>query len=130
MLGSVITAMVTVFTALAQLLVMLTRGIDLSIAPTLGIAALAPLPARFLSAGQRRRLALARVVARGAPLWLLGVELVPLLEGLSGPPFELADALQRAVDAGLDVEGIEIGATRDLTYPVDLVRENFPYLES
>lgn len=36
-----ITAMVTVFTALAQLLVMLTRGIDLSIAPTLGIAALA-----------------------------------------------------------------------------------------
>jgi len=37
----------------------------------LGIAALAPLPARFLSAGQRRRLALARVVASRAPLWLL-----------------------------------------------------------
>ena len=37
----------------------------------LGIASLAPLPARFLSAGQRRRLALARIVASGAPLWLL-----------------------------------------------------------
>ena len=37
----------------------------------LGIAALAPLPARFLSAGQRRRLALARIVASRAPLWLL-----------------------------------------------------------
>jgi heme exporter protein A len=35
------------------------------------IAALAPLPARLLSAGQRRRLALARVAAGDAPLWLL-----------------------------------------------------------
>jgi heme exporter protein A len=37
----------------------------------LGIAHLADLPARLLSAGQRRRLALARIVARQAPLWLL-----------------------------------------------------------
>ena len=37
----------------------------------LGIAHLAGLPARLLSAGQRRRLALARIVARRAPLWLL-----------------------------------------------------------
>jgi len=37
----------------------------------LGIAHLARLPARLLSTGQRRRLALARVVARKAPLWLL-----------------------------------------------------------
>jgi heme exporter protein A len=36
-----------------------------------GIAVLAGLPARLLSAGQRRRLALARVAASGAPLWLL-----------------------------------------------------------
>ncbi|MEX2450660.1 MAG: heme ABC exporter ATP-binding protein CcmA [Rhodospirillales bacterium] len=35
------------------------------------IAHLADLPARFLSAGQRRRLALARVLAAPAPLWLL-----------------------------------------------------------
>jgi heme exporter protein A len=36
-----------------------------------GLEALADLPARFLSAGQRRRLAIARVVASGRPLWLL-----------------------------------------------------------
>jgi heme exporter protein A len=37
----------------------------------LGIARLADLPARLLSAGQRRRLALARLAAITAPLWLL-----------------------------------------------------------
>jgi heme exporter protein A len=36
-----------------------------------GIAALADLPARMLSAGQRRRLALARLGVTQAPLWLL-----------------------------------------------------------
>jgi heme exporter protein A len=37
----------------------------------LGLAGYAELPAKFLSAGQKRRLALARVAASGAPLWLL-----------------------------------------------------------
>ncbi len=37
----------------------------------LGLAALAGLPGRLLSAGQRRRLALARLHLSGAPLWLL-----------------------------------------------------------
>ncbi len=37
----------------------------------LSLAALADLPARMLSAGQKRRLALARLVVTGAPLWLL-----------------------------------------------------------
>ena len=36
-----------------------------------GIERLADVPARLLSAGQRRRLALARVAASRAPLWLL-----------------------------------------------------------
>lgn len=36
-----------------------------------GLAAYADLPARLLSAGQKRRLAIARVVATDAPLWLL-----------------------------------------------------------
>jgi heme exporter protein A len=36
-----------------------------------GIGALARLPARLLSAGQRRRLALARIAGSAAPLWLL-----------------------------------------------------------
>jgi NDP-sugar pyrophosphorylase family protein len=64
----------------------------------------------------------------GAPLWVIGEPLVPLLEGLSGPPFELAETLQRGVDRGDEVLGIEIGRTRDLTDPLDLVEENFPYL--
>jgi NDP-sugar pyrophosphorylase family protein len=66
----------------------------------------------------------------GAPLWAVGAELVPYLDGLSGPPFELADAYERAVADGVVVVGFEIGRTRDLTYPADLVRENFPYLGS
>lgn len=36
-----------------------------------GLAALADLPAKMLSAGQRRRLALARLALRPAPIWLL-----------------------------------------------------------
>ena len=37
----------------------------------LGLRALVEAPVRFLSAGQRRRVALARLVGRGAGLWLL-----------------------------------------------------------
>jgi heme exporter protein A len=37
----------------------------------LDLAPLAALPARMLSAGQKRRLALARLIVSGAPLWLL-----------------------------------------------------------
>jgi glucose-1-phosphate thymidylyltransferase len=65
-----------------------------------------------------------------APLWAVGATLVPFLEGLGGPPFELAHAFQRAVDAGERVRGIEIGPTRDLTDPLDLVEENFSYLST
>ncbi len=36
-----------------------------------GLASLADLPAKMLSAGQRRRLALARLALRPAPIWLL-----------------------------------------------------------
>ena len=42
------------------------RAID-----ALGIGHLADVPGRFLSAGQRRRVSLARIVAASAPLWLL-----------------------------------------------------------
>ena len=65
-----------------------------------------------------------------APLWALGPELVGYLDGLSGPPYELADAFKHAIADGLAIAGIEIGKTRDLTYPEDLIRENVPYLES
>jgi len=61
-----------------------------------------------------------------APLWGLSDEVD--LDDLPGPPFELAEAFQRAIDAGNQVAGIEIGRTRQLTEPADLVHENFPYL--
>ena len=48
------------------------------------------------------------------------------LSGLPGPPYELADAVRRR-STGVEFR-VEIGKTRDLTDPVDLVRENFPYL--
>jgi len=63
-----------------------------------------------------------------APLWMLDRDVVRLLDGLPGPPFELSGAIQRAIDAGLAIAGIEIGKTRDLTHAVDLVKENFHYL--
>jgi hypothetical protein len=63
----------------------------------------------------------------GAPLWAFGPELVSRLEGLGGPPFELYQAFERGIAAGLEIAGVEVGPTRDLTHPVDLVRENFPY---
>ena len=63
-----------------------------------------------------------------APLWALGPALVPYLDDLPGPPFELATAVQCGIDAGLHVLGFEIGPTRDLTFATDLVEQNFPYL--
>jgi glucose-1-phosphate thymidylyltransferase len=63
-----------------------------------------------------------------APVWLLTEEID--LTGLPGPPFELSAAFQRAIDAGKRVVAVEIGPTRDLTAPIDLARENFPYLGS
>jgi NDP-sugar pyrophosphorylase family protein len=63
-----------------------------------------------------------------APLWAIGPELVPLFEGLSGPPYELVDVVRRALGSKLPIAAIEIGKTRDLTYPHDLIVENVPYL--
>jgi hypothetical protein len=63
-----------------------------------------------------------------APLWGMTEALRPYLDGLPGPPYELGDAFQRAIDAGERIVPIEVGPTRDLTDPLDFVRENFPYL--
>jgi glucose-1-phosphate thymidylyltransferase len=63
----------------------------------------------------------------GAPLWAIREPIVALL-ARDEPPHELGRAFQRAVDEGMSVLGIEIGPTRDLTYPLDLVGRNFPYL--
>jgi NDP-sugar pyrophosphorylase family protein len=75
-----------------------------------------------------------KIVAAGetpfahASLWGLGPELTPYLADLGGPPFELAEAYQRAIEEGLRVSAFEVGPTRDLTDPLDLVQENFLYL--
>ncbi len=63
-----------------------------------------------------------------APLWLLGSRLVALLDTVDGPPFQLADVFQHAIDRDDRVVALELGPTRDLTRPEDLVRHNFPYL--
>ncbi len=63
-----------------------------------------------------------------APLWGLGAELVPYLDGLAGPPYELNHAYVHAIADGHAIAGVEIGKTRDLTHPADLMRENFTYL--
>jgi len=62
-----------------------------------------------------------------APLWGLREPVVARL-GLDQPPHELENAFQAAIEAGETVISVEIGKTRDLTYPLDLVKENFPYL--
>ena len=46
------------------------RSVDLAL-DRMGLAALAAVPVRLLSAGQAKRAALARVALSGAPLWLL-----------------------------------------------------------
>jgi NDP-sugar pyrophosphorylase family protein len=60
------------------------------------------------------------------PLWWVGARLLEYSGGAAG----LSDVLQRAIDDGRRIAGVEIGPTRDLTRPQDLVVENFPYLGS
>jgi glucose-1-phosphate thymidylyltransferase len=62
-----------------------------------------------------------------APLWLVGAPVHERL-CLDAEPWELVNAFQAAIDAGKQIAGIEIGPTRDVTTPFDLLEENFPYL--
>lgn len=66
--------------------------------------------------------------ALAPPLWGVGPELLPHLDDLPGPPFELKEAFERAAAAGLRLASIKLGPTRALTEPADLVRHNFVYL--
>jgi choline kinase len=65
-----------------------------------------------------------------APLWALGKDIVAALADLPGPPFELERAVRDAIAVGKEVLAFEVGPTRDLTRPTDVVRHNFPYLWS
>jgi CTP:molybdopterin cytidylyltransferase MocA len=64
----------------------------------------------------------------GAPLWFLSAELAGELDRVPGPPYELAEAFRTAVELGTTIVALELGPTRDLTQPDDVVLENFPYL--
>lgn len=67
----------------------------------------------------------------GAPLWAVGEAVARRLEARPGSaPWELVTAFQQAIDAGEPIAGIEIGPTRDLTAPLDVLLENFAYLRS
>jgi CTP:molybdopterin cytidylyltransferase MocA len=64
------------------------------------------------------------------PLWLVGERVHRFLHPLPGKaPYELQHVFRNAVDAGAEVSAIPVGRTRDLTEPVDLMRQNFPYLD-
>jgi choline kinase len=64
----------------------------------------------------------------GAPLWFLSTGLAEGLGDLPGPPYELAQAFRAAVERGARIAALELGPTRDLTHPADVLLENFPYL--
>ncbi len=65
------------------------------------------------------------------PLWAVGPSVASHVEALPGArPFELSTAFQQAIDAGEQIVGIEVGPTRGLTTPFDLLEHNFPYLGS
>jgi len=76
-----------------------------------GLGALAGLDAGYLSAGQSRRLALARLLVSHRPLWLLDEPTAALdLEG--------HDLVTRLIDRHLDMGGTAIAATHDpITLP-------------
>ena len=64
------------------------------------------------------------------PVWILDDELTESLAELPGPPYEAAVAFQRAIDAGKTILALDLGRSRDLTRPEDVITANFPYLSS
>jgi CTP:molybdopterin cytidylyltransferase MocA len=85
--------------------------------------------ARFAHAGAGLDGAIAVHGDERPPLWLIGERVHRFLDPLPGKaPYELQDVFRNATDAGAQVSAIQVGRTRDLTEPVDLVRQNFPYL--
>jgi heme exporter protein A len=88
----------------------------------MGLASLVQLPCRHLSAGQKRRLALARVLARvHAPLWILD-------EPTNGLDAEARRRLARALAAHRDGGGLVVAASHeDLALPGAAVLDMGPF---
>jgi heme exporter protein A len=70
----------------------------------MGLEHLAPVPVRMLSTGQRKRAALARVIASGAAIWLLD-------EPTNGLDVEAVGRLEQACAVHQATGGIVLGAT-------------------
>lgn len=67
----------------------------------------------------------------GSPLYVVEPGFWGYVQAVQPSPHgkkELASALQAAIDDGCAVRAVEVGETRDLTRPNDLLRFNFPYL--
>lgn len=73
----------------------------------MGLAGLAELPVQFLSEGQKRRTALARLLAFQKPIWLLD-------EPLAGLDTASANRLIKAITSHLSNGGIAVIATHQL----------------
>ena len=80
------------------------RNVGQAALETFGLAALSDIPAGYLSAGQKRRLGLARLLLAERPVWLLD-EPTASLDGAS------REALTGAVNAHLARGGIVVAAT-------------------
>jgi heme exporter protein A len=85
----------------------------------MGLSHLAPVPVRMLSTGQRKRAALARVIASGAGIWLLD-------EPANGLDAEAVGRLERACAAHQAAGGIVLAATHlalalEAAHPISLV---------
>jgi NDP-sugar pyrophosphorylase family protein len=95
-----------------------------------GALAIQPQPGTVeLQDGLIRRILGSGVLAM--PLWAVGPAVASRIEALPGArPFELSTAFQQAIDAGEQLAGIEVGQTRSLTTPFDLLEHNFTYLGS
>ncbi len=89
----------------------------------LGLAPLAQTPCRFLSSGQRRRLALSRLALRSVPLWLLDEPAV----GLDAAALEALGALiaRHRADGGLVVLSTHQGIPLDSAETLSLA--DFPW---
>lgn len=82
---------------------------------TVGLGALAALDAGYLSAGQGRRLALARLLVTARPLWLLD-------EPTAALDSQGHDLVRRLIDTHLAAGGLVVAATHDPITPTDLTR--------
>ena len=70
----------------------------------LGLAALLDIPVRYLSTGQRKRAAFTRLMAQGAPIWLLD-------EPLNGLDKAAAGTIEELVAAHCEAGGIAVIAS-------------------